>query len=206
MQNASNAVMPRGSGPVMGSLSGSIALGNTNANYSLQYGAVIGSLTFDDDVNNDGTPDFGSTLNSYWHFDYNTPVGSGQNDFYSVALHEMIHTLGLGTSQTWTSLHNGSTWLGPHADALNGGSGVGLVSTDGGHIAEGTMSFRLSDGALQEAVMDPSLTVGTRKTLTQLDVAFLQDLGYAVVPEPSSLSLLACGLLALPLRKRQTAA
>jgi hypothetical protein len=38
--------------------------------------------------------------------------------------------------------------------------------------------------------MDPTITVGTRKYLTDLDLAFLQDMGWEVVPEPTSAALL----------------
>jgi hypothetical protein len=199
MQSASNAVMPRGNGPVIGSLNGSIG----SSNYTLKYGALVGSLTFDDDTNNDGVTDTSAQINNFWQLDYKSAVGASQYDFYSVALHEILHTLGFGTSDTWNSLRSGTTWLGGHADALNGGSGVGLLSSDFGHIADGKMSLRLSDGVLQEAVMDPTLANGMRKTFTQLDVAFLQDLGYTVVPEPSSVALLACSLLVIPFRRRQ---
>jgi hypothetical protein len=47
------------------------------------------------------------------------------------------------------------------------------------------MSTRISDGAAQEAVMDPTLTQGTRKSLTALDLAFLRDIGYTTItPTP----------------------
>jgi hypothetical protein len=40
--------------------------------------------------------------------------------------------------------------------------------------------------------MDPTLTTGTRKFLTVLDLAMLEDLGYTVaaVPEPASYGLM----------------
>ena len=54
--------------------------------------------------------------------------------------------------------------------------------------------------------MDPSLTIGTRKDLTAMDVAFLQDLGYSVapVPEPGSFALLsgAAAFLLISRRRR----
>ncbi len=43
------------------------------------------------------------------------------------------------------------------------------------------MSQRITDGAMQEAAMDPNLTIGTRKYLTTLDLAFLRDLGYSTI-------------------------
>ena len=201
MQAASNAVMPRGGGPVMGSINGSIPLGAAAGNCSLQYGALVGNLWFDNDSDNNGAADSSAVLNNYWHFDLATPVATGKNDFYSVALHEMTHALGFGTSDTWDALRNGDNWLGPEAVALNGNTGVNLL-TGGSHIASSKMSPRLSDGVMQEVVMDPSLTIGTRKYLTQLDVAFLHDLGYAPLPEPDSAALLVTGAFVFARRIR----
>ena len=58
------------------------------------------------------------------------------------------------------------------------GTGTGIVESDGEHFAENLMSPRITDGVLQEIVLDPNLTVGTRKGLTQLDLAVLRDLGF----------------------------
>ena len=205
-QNASNAVMPRGAGPVMGTLSGSTTLGATTANYSLSYGAIRGSLSFDSDSDNNGATDTPALLATYWHYDHTTAVASGKNDLYSVALHEILHSIGLGTSNTWTSLHSGTTWTGANVIALTG-TGVNMISADGAHIADSAMSTRISDGGVQEAVMDPSLTQGTRKSLTQLDLAFLRDLNFTTVPEPSAVMLALCaGLMLVMARRRDPAA
>lgn len=186
-ESASNAVMPRGGGPVVGNLSGSASLGGTPASYSLDYGILSGSVSFDTTTN--------------WYFGLSPSVPAGQNDFYSVALHEMLHVLGIGASDTWNDNRNGTNWLGPEVLALV--SGNGLVNAD--HITDGTMSFRVSDGMAQEVVMDSNITVGTRKSLTQLDLAFLRDLGYATVPEPSTAALLGIALaLAGTVRHRRS--
>ena len=76
--------------------------------------------------------------------------------------------------------------------------GVDLIDTgDFSHIAEGTVSTIIGTLIPQEAVMDPTLTNGERKLLTALDVAFLKDIGWQVVPEPASwvLALVAGGVL-----------
>src|SRR5262249_46284022 len=44
-----------------------------------------------------------------------------------------------------------------------------------------------SDGAAQEAAMSPSITTGTRKDITRLDLAFLRDLGWQTVAYPQLL-------------------
>ena len=191
-ESASNASMRRGGGPIIGTLSGSSTFGATTANYNLTYGAMLGSLSFN------------ST--STFHYDHTTPVGVGENDFYSVALHEILHAIGFGTSATWTSLHSGTTWTGSNVITLQG-TGANMVSADGGHIADGVMSTRITDGTAQEAVMDPSLTVGSRKTLTQLDLAFLRDLGFTTVPEPTSGALcFGAGFVLVLARRRKVAA
>ena len=67
------------------------------------------------------------------------------------------------------------------------------------------MSARLSDGVMQEVVMDPNITTGTRKELTELDLAFLRDIGWETItiPEPSSTLLLGLGSFAFILRRRK---
>ncbi len=188
-QVASDAEMTRGGGPVIGTISDTIG---SNA-FTVSYGSIFGNLWFDNDSNNDNVADNFSLLDTYWHFELTPPSLDGQNDFYSVALHELTHAIGFGASDTWNSKRSGTTWMGMEAAALDPNHGVGLVTS--GHIVEGFMSPRMSDGVMQEAVMDPSITTGTRKTLTQLDLAFLRDLGYATVPEPATGVLIAMGLL-----------
>ena len=67
--------------------------------------------------------------------------------------------------------------MGAEVIASNG-TGTGIVAADGDHFIENTMSPRITDGVLQEVVIDPDLTVGTRRELTQLDLAVLRDLGF----------------------------
>jgi len=194
---ASNAALTRGAGPLFGTFTGPEAGG-----YSVSYGALAGSLWFDNNTDNTGGIDSEATLDSFWHFELSTPIEPTQNDFYSVALHEMLHAIGVGTSDTWNSKRSGTTWLGGEAKALNGGSGTNLLFSDGAHLRSGLLSPRLSDGVMQEVVMDPTLTTGTRKYLTQMDLAFLRDLGYTTVPEPSAAALLASALLVLTGRRK----
>ncbi len=178
-QASSNAVMSRGAGPVMGSASGKIG----TASYALTYGAFGGGVWFSDDTNHDGVADTDAQLNSYWQFDPSSPVQAGHVDFYSVALREMLRTLGFGLGDSWAALAQGTSWNGSHVDALFGGGTSNLITADG-HVAAGLQGARLSDGQMQEAALSATLQPGVRKTLTTLDAAFLQDVGYAVIPEP----------------------
>jgi hypothetical protein len=182
----SDTVMKREAGGLSGPIIGTLSGGNTDFSYTVKYAPIVGQMSFDNDADNNGSPD--ADLSTYWNFDHTNNSFAGKNDFYSVALHELLHSIGLGASESWNGLHAGTTWNGANAKALNGGSGLNLVSSGGDHIAD---SF-----------MDPSLTTGSRKFLTQMDMAFLRDLGYATVPEPSTVMLLGLGGLALLKRRR----
>lgn len=206
MQSLSNSYMNRGGGPIIGSINDTISFdGSVTASYHLTYGAAVGTLWLDQDTNNDNVNDSLAQLDAFWHYDHTTAVGAGKSDFYSVALHEMMHALGVGASDTWTGLVSGTTWLGSNVKALNGGSGAGLIYSDGAHLASGLMSTNIYTGAAQEVAMDPTLTVGTRKQLTQMDVALLKDLNWqatATVPEPGALILFFSAGIAVILRRR----
>lgn len=134
-----------------------------------------GSLTFDSDAT--------------WYYDPDpsdstTPgLTGGLSDFYSVALHELGHVLGVGTAGSWFADIDSSTGLytGSAVTTANGGTSPGVYLPDGGaHFAEGTMGT--VDGTPQEVAMDPTITTGTQKKFTNIDVAALQDIGWEVSP------------------------
>ncbi|WP_442483741.1 hypothetical protein [Aeoliella sp. SH292] len=173
-QGAAESEFLRGEGPVISTLTGTASLDfgggiTASAPYSVSYGPTYGTLALD-------TSWGAQQFTQYWHIDHSTPVAAGKNDLYSVALHEILHAIGVGASETWTSYVSGSNWTGPEVIAERG-SGSNLVTAD--HVASGIMSRRITDGAAQEVVMDPTISLGTRKYLTTLDLAFLRDLGYS---------------------------
>lgn len=140
-----------------------IGRGNPGALLSLEtdFAPWGGSLAFDNDTN--------------WFFGLTTAgLSSGQSDFYSVAVHEFTHLLGVGTAPSWDNLISGSAFTGAVATAEYDGAGSPPVSNDQGHWADGL----LDNG--RETAMDPSLLQGSRKTMTALDFAALDDIGWEV--------------------------
>jgi hypothetical protein len=137
-------------------------------------------------------------LDSEWHFDHTTAPPAGKNDLFSVAIHEIGHALGLGGSDEWTALTAGAgdeAYFFGQTAVDEYGTVVPLAFdvvdevpvVDDGHWREGTMSHVFGSNTVQEAAMDPTITVGSRKRLTALDAAALTDIGWTVVPPPLNL-------------------
>ncbi len=120
------------------------------------FGLWGGSITFDNDAN--------------WYFGMSADgLGSNQQDFLSVAMHELGHVLGIGTADSWDSHVSGFSFTGPHSVAEYGGN---VPLSGNSHFREGT------EDDDHEVAMDPSLLVGTRKPFTALDYAALADIGW----------------------------
>lgn len=120
------------------------------------FGLWGGSITFDNDAN--------------WYFGISADgQGSNQQDFLSVAMHELGHVLGVGTAGSWDSQISGSFFTGENSVVEYGGN---VLLSDSAHFHEGTAD----DGS--EVAMDPSILVGTRKLFTALDYAALADIGW----------------------------
>ncbi|MEM9644199.1 MAG: dockerin type I domain-containing protein [Planctomycetota bacterium] len=134
---------------------------NTAGAAATDFGPWGGSVAFDLDAN--------------WYFGTEAPAqGSNQNDFLSVATHELAHVLGFGTSRSFARLVNGESFTGAKARAAD--PAPGNVALNGGsHFA----SDILSGG--QQPLMSANIAIGTRKILTPLDLAALDDLGWEVI-------------------------
>jgi hypothetical protein len=125
-----------------------------------------GAISFDTDSN--------------WHLDHTTPPPAGKIDLYSVALHELTHALGFGTSNEWTALVSGSSFTGNAAKTRHGGP-VPLASGNS-HWQEGLGSRVYGGTITQTAAMTPGIAPQIRKRLTALDAAALTDLGWELLP------------------------
>ena len=158
--------------------------GDTQGSAATEFAPWGGSITFDSDAS--------------WYFDSDpsTLEPFSGNDFFSVALHELGHVLGIGTADSWDAQVNSTdlTFGGASATALWGGA---VPLENPGHWQEGLTGLVAGSG--QEAAMDPTLTVGSRKLFTDLDRAALDDIGWDVkpVPLPGAFWLFGSGLVAL---------
>jgi len=118
-----------------------------------------------------GSVSFSNTTD--WFFDptLNTSddIPGGSYDFFSTALHELGHVLGIGTSSAFRALTTGSSFTGSRSTVANGGTPVPL-SSDLGHL--------MVDG--QATLMDLSSSPGSRSLVAPLDTAVLADIGYLV--------------------------
>lgn len=208
---AANERFGRGGETTLSTISSSATLGGVTASFDLNFGPAVGSMWFNDSLADDipGQPaarDSWAVNNTFWHFDHTTPVGTGKIDIYSIALHEIIHVLGYGTSKNWENFISGTQWTGPAVTAILG-EGVPALEDDLFHILDGLESPGYLDGELRQTVMNSSPVVGKRDQLTVLDLAFLSDMSYNVVvtpvPEPTNALLVSVSLLlGLSLRRR----
>ncbi|MCH9698377.1 MAG: FG-GAP-like repeat-containing protein [Gammaproteobacteria bacterium] len=117
--------------------------------------------------------------NADWYFDNDlsqADVPEGQIDFYSNALHEFGHLLGIGTSDSWFSQTSLSYFDGTHsAEHFND-----LIPLDDTreHWAQHVNDSH--KGTSQAAALTPALRPGERKEFTALDIAALEDVGWDI--------------------------
>lgn len=140
-----------------------------------------------------------------WNLDHTSMPSGGEFDFYTVAVHELIHVLGFGQSPEWDNQRISFIFTGPEsvavynrtdADTANPSNPVPLDDPD--HWDNALQSIVASDGlTTQDVLMGPQLLPGQRLEITELDLAGMSDIGWEVtpIPEPATVSLLI-GLVA----------
>ena len=85
--------------------------------------------------------------------------------------------LGFGTTPSYDNYVDSGTFTGPRATAVNSNTAVALEPFDNYHLDEG--------------ILDPTLTAGTRETWGTLETAVMQDIwNIQAVPEPSTITIL----------------
>lgn len=184
--------------------------------------SASGTTAFLDSVVRGNSPDthatwggsvmFDTSTNWYFSSDGEIVPDDTYYDFFTVALHEVGHLLGLSVETgAWTAHQTGSTFGGEHALAAyrdhygSSATGVPLESAGDRHWQGGTLSHIHGTDTLQEALMTSGLRNGENKHLTDLDTAALQDIGWQIIPEPSALPLAVFSGLFLMRRKRGNA-
>jgi hypothetical protein len=168
-------------------------LGVTNRGFNIRGLPVWGgSVTFDTD--------------RAWNFDIDEE-SIGASDFYTVALHEVGHVLGLASKwEDFSRYFAGDFYTGPNAlAAYNADNDSDLVSlelvdpaTSNEHWRDGLYQSEIFQagnpvllgtvglGVLQDLLMEPEATYRngiTRFEVTRTDVGALQDIGWATISE-----------------------
>ena len=140
-----------------------------------------GSVTFDTDAT--------------WNFSLTTNAAG--NEFVSIALHEIGHVLGVGTSDVWDALTTTDFFIGPAATQSRGASPPALFES--GHVQHPVgdtlesplfRSFQVSHGVERPVLMLPFIIDNGSNfdVATDLDLSLLFDIGWEVFP-PSRLDI-----------------
>ena len=146
--------------------------GTTTGGGANDFGPWGGSLAIDNVVN--------------WNRDYTATTSSDQLDLYSVVLHELGHVFGYGTSDSWENKVSGGQFIGAESVAEHGVSVP--LSEEEAHWATTVRSEVYPRGNSQKTLLGPSISYGSRKHATELDIAGLADIGWeiAALPDPAA--------------------
>ncbi|TWU36096.1 hypothetical protein Poly41_38490 [Novipirellula artificiosorum] len=130
------------------------------------FGPWGGSVAFD----NNGTN---------WYFGREIDgIQPGQTDFVTVAMHELTHVLGFGRAginRSWDTYTSGSTFTGPKATAAYVGTGNPPMN----QTYHWAASILEQDN--QPTLMRETLNQNARQSMTALDIAALDDIGWTLV-------------------------
>ena len=149
-----------------------------------------------------GAISFDNSNDRDWHFDHTTAADGGKLDFYTIALHEIGHVLGLASSwNEWEDNSTGNSFVGSETvAAYNRDNGLqlnalDLQSVNDGHWVDGVYQSHIFSAAnpnlvgtagldsLQDLLMEPiaNFTQSVRRfELTNVDVAALKDIGWSI--------------------------
>lgn len=124
-------------------------------------------------------------IDSTWNFSQSQNASG--TDFISIALHEMGHVLGIGTSDSWSNKISSTVFTG-NASTRSYGANPPLSGT--GHFGgTGTTSrsfgsFNVVHGTTRQVLMLPTLLDdGTNLVVaSDLDLAALVDIGWRISP------------------------
>ena len=122
--------------------------------------------------------------NYNWNEDHSLLAVYGEFDLVSVLLHELCHTLGLGTLDSWDNLVSGTTFTGTESTAANSGVAPTLQSSeDTAHWSTSTPDSTVwGTGDAQRTIMEPYISSGADLWTTTLDIAALDDIGWDINP------------------------
>jgi hypothetical protein len=114
-----------------------------------------------------------------WHFDLSTQdLHVNQFDFITVAMHELLHLMGIGISVSFADhVNSAGRFIGSEAVSVGSSSNPQLELDEfEAHWKSGTKS--IWNGNVQEALLAPGIFPGRRAYPTHLDRAALLDIGW----------------------------
>lgn len=135
----------------------------------------------------------GGSMNVGRNFTDATGNAAGRFDLFSVALHEIGHSLGLSSANTAFQAGNGDLDVDVTSPRLFAGSSIPTVN--GAHLNIGS------------ALMYPFVSLGERNLPSDADIIANMQISQfsqfgAPVPEPASMAALGLGVLAIVRRKK----
>lgn len=148
------------------------------------FSPAVGMISFD-------------SLSPFHYFDQHgiSLPPPNQYSFFTVALHEIMHVLGVGSSTQWNNLAVDNYLRGRNSVAVQGGNIP--LNSHADHVEQSVASDLPPDGLLlglpspQSPILTPNIAIGKLHIPTQLDLAMLVDIGWSI---PSSLPMASLGV------------